>query len=352
MYSNQSVRSIPPHALRAAVTACCCLVLATCSSDQAPTSQGPPGAADTVAADTVAADTVAADTVATDTVATDTVATDTVAADTVTGGTPTDSTAMLIGAGDIAGCGDNYKDDATAALLRRPEHAPATVYTLGDNAYPDGTEEQFRCYQASWGVVKDRTRPVPGNHEYHEPEAGPYYDYFGALAGEPGKGYYSYDLAGWHIVALNSERRRSEQLEWLRNDLAAHPAKCTLAYWHQPFFTSAVNHPPAEQMEPFWDVLYQAGAEVVISGHNHHYERFAPQRTDGTADSRGIRQFVVGTGGNPLIYDFRSPAMPNSQVRWGGHGVLKLTLFSDRYSFEFISIEGSAFTDSGSGVCH
>jgi hypothetical protein len=201
--------------------------------------------------------------------------------------------------------------------------------------------------------------PSPGNHDYlTEKNAASYFDYFGQAAGEPGKGYYSYDLGDWHIVALNSNCLNidgcgpsSPQVEWLKADLEAHPAACTLAYWHHPRWTSGLAE-NSFWLDAFWQVLYEHGAEIVVSGHDHDYERFAPQNPQGEADpENGIRQFVVGTGGagqRPFL-----GAQPNSEVRNSGEfGVLKLTLYPDRYDWEFIPVEGAVFTDSGSTTCH
>jgi PKD repeat protein len=257
---------------------------------------------------------------------------------------------VFVGAGDIAGCNPANKDAATAALI---DALPgAQVFTLGDNAYPDGTAADYGCYQSSWGAFKDRTHPAPGNHDYHQVGAGPYFAYFGAAAGPPGKGYYSYDLGTWHIIALNSEIDISEEVTWLEADLAAHPATCVLAYWHKPFFTSGAVHAPETRLRPFYDALQAAGADMVLSGHNHQYERFAPQLPDGTPSPGGIRQFVVGTGGFHSLYDFITTPKPNSEVRHKGFGVLKLTLGATGYAWEFIPIGGSSFTDSGTGNCH
>ena len=260
------------------------------------------------------------------------------------------ATAVLVGAGDIAGCSSSYKDEATALLLDR---IAGTVFTLGDNAYPDGSSSDFNgCYRPSWGRHLARTRPAVGNHEYHSSGAGPYFSYFGSRAGPAGRGYYSYNLGSWHIVVLNSERSHSAQETWLRSDLAANPRRCTLAYWHKPLFTSSSVHSPTTAMRPLFTILYNAGAEVVLSGHNHQYERFFPQTPTGQANgSRGIRQFVVGTGG-ASPYGFRSPA-PNSERRYnGGHGVLKLTLRDASYSWQFVSVAGKSFTDAGTTSCH
>ena len=262
-----------------------------------------------------------------------------------------DSVAVLVGAGDIADCGDNA-DGPTAALL---DAIPGTVFTAGDNAYSSGTAQQFaRCYDPTWGRHKDRTRPSPGNHDYGTDDGGPYFRYFGANAGPAGRGYYSYDLGGWHILSLNSNvnmKAGSAQERWLRSDLAAHSAKCTLAYWHHPLFSSSQhgNYDPARSL---WQALYDAGADVVVSGHDHTYERFAPQTPAGALDTaRGIREFVVGTGGAGL-YDFPHIAR-NSEVRHNKtHGVIKLTLRADGYDWEFVPVAGGTFRDKGSGECH
>ena len=267
-------------------------------------------------------------------------------------GTLADTMAVLVGAGDIADC-DSRGDEETAALL---DAIPGTVFTAGDNAYGDGTPEQFaRCYAPSWGRHKARTRPSPGNHDYETEGAGAYYAYFGARAGPAGRGYYSYDLGGWHIVSLNSNVAMdagSPQEQWLRADLAATTKRCTLAYWHHARFSSSSSHGSQKQTQPLWKALYDHAAEIVISGHDHTYERFALQTPDGVADpDRGIRQFVVGTGGASQ-YDF-GPPLPNSEVRDNtSHGVLKLTLARGSYSWAFVPAAGGAFTDSGRGTCH
>jgi acid phosphatase type 7 len=264
---------------------------------------------------------------------------------------------VLAGAGDIAVCGSS-DDDATAKLLG---HMPdATIVTLGDNAYEAGTAANFAdCYDPSWGRFKKRTHPAAGNHEYHTPDASGYYDYFGAAAGNPDEGYYSYDLETWHVIVLNSNCSEvggcsvgSPQEKWLEADLATHSNKCTLAYFHHPRFSSGSEHGNATYMKPVWKALYAANADVVLSAHEHFYERFAPQDPGGEADpERGIREFVVGTGGAPL-YEFLPPK-PNSQVRNADtHGVIKLTLHPEGYDWKFVPVAGEAFTDSGTASCH
>jgi hypothetical protein len=267
------------------------------------------------------------------------------------------ATVTLVGAGDIARC-DGDGDSRTAALL---ETIPGTVFTLGDNAYDRGSGEEFaRCYGPTWGRAKQRTRPVIGNHEYGTPRAGGYFDYFGAAAGPRGKGYYSYDLGAWHVVVLNTTCGAvpggcgvgSPQERWLRADLAASRTACTIAMTHQPPFTSGAVHGPATETRPLVRRLYRAGVEILLSGHNHHYERFAPQTAEGRRDdARGIRAFVVGTGGAGR-YPFARPR-PNSEVRDDDtYGVLRLTLRPGSYRWQFVPVPGERFADSGGGSCH
>jgi len=256
---------------------------------------------------------------------------------------------VFVGAGDIASCGRNT-DEATANLL---DNIPGTVFTLGDNVYQDGTLAQFNdCYSPNWGRHKSRTRPVPGNHDYHVAGAAGYFDYFGAAAGDRSKGYYSYDLGAWHILALNSEialNAGSAQEQWLRAELAAHSNVCTLAYWHRPRFSSG-QHGNNTDVQALWQALYQYHADVVLNGHDHTYERFAPQNPNAQADANGIREFVVGTGGIGL-YAFLT-VEPNSQVRNNTtHGVLMLTLHATSYDWQFVPIAGETFTDSGTSNC-
>jgi len=267
-----------------------------------------------------------------------------------------DQSAVLIGAGDIADCADLSGAEATAKLL---EQNPGTVMAVGDLAYPDGTKENFACYNQTWGRVKSRTRPAVGNHEFHSTGATFYFEYFGPAAGDSKDGYYSYELGTWHIIVLNSEcaelagcNAGSRQEKWLRADLAAHPAACTLAYWHKPLFSSGDKHGNDPEIKPLWQALYEANADVVVNGHDHDYERFAPQDPDAKPDlKRGIREFVAGTGGkNHRPF---GPPKPTSELRNADtFGVLKLTLKPGGYAWQFIPEAGKSFTDSGSGVCH
>lgn len=258
---------------------------------------------------------------------------------------------VIAGAGDIGECGQPWPA-ATAALL---DAIPGTVYTLGDNAYPNGTATDFaNCYDPSWGRHKSRTRPTAGNHDYNTAGAAGYFGYFGTAAGDPATGYYSYDLGDWHIIVLNSNvamNAGSAQELWLRADLAAHPNRCTAAMWHHARFSSGSIHGSNTVSSPLWQALYDADADLVLVGHVHNYERFAAQTAAGVADNaRGIRQFVAGTGGAGA-YIFGTP-IANSEVRSVNHGVLKLTLRARSYDWEFVPVAGVTFTDSGTQLCH
>ncbi len=265
--------------------------------------------------------------------------------------TASSSSVTFVGAGDIAD--DGFKAEETAKLL---DGIPGTVFTAGDNAYPDGAASDYtNYYEPTWGRHKARTLPCPGNHDYHTSGASGYFGYYGSSAGPAGRGYYSYDLGDWHIISLNSEidaSAGSAQEQWLRADLAASSKDCTIAYWHQPLFSSGDVHGSTNICKPLWQALQDAKAEIVICGHDHEYERFAPQTAAGVADpATGIREFVVGTGGAGL-YTI-SATIANSEVHnTNTFGVLKLTLGSGTYSWQFIPIAGQTFTDSGSGTCH
>ena len=261
--------------------------------------------------------------------------------------TPTASgSVILVGAGDIASCTLN-QDEQTAQLL---DNIPGTVFTAGDNAYQNGTYTEYvNCYGPTWGRHKSRTKPTPGNHEYYTSGAAGYFQYFSNTSA-----YYAYDLGAWRIYALNSEisvTASSAQVTWLQNDLAANPRQCVLAYWHKPRWASGTNHGSTSTVQTLWQTLYNAGAELVINGHEHNYERFAEMNASGAAVSQGLREIIVGTGGATL-YPFGSP-LAASQVRNNTtFGVLKLTLRSTSYDWEFVPVSGSTFMDSGSTVCH
>jgi hypothetical protein len=274
---------------------------------------------------------------------------------------PAEQTFILVGAGDIASCQNPEGARATAKLI---EQIPGTVFAAGDLAYESGSAAEFlNCYGPTWGRFKDRTRPVLGNHEYVDPLADAYFAYWGALAGPRGKGYYSFDLGNWHIVALNTNcyvrdlggcAPGSKQEKWLKEDLAEHPNACIIAYGHHALFSSGVfqRHAVHPELKPLWQDLYAAHADLVLAGHEHSYERFAAQDPDGQADpEHGIREIVVGTGGRS--HDLLGFAAPNSEVRdWATYGVLRLTLAPGTYTWEFIPEAGRPFRDSGSGVCH
>jgi acid phosphatase type 7 len=258
--------------------------------------------------------------------------------------------ATLVGAGDIGQC----NSPATVATARLLDNTPGIVFTTGDNAYPNGTAANFHdCFEPHWGRHRARTRPTPGNHEYESAGAAPYFEYFGENAGVPGLGYYSYNAGPWRVIALNSEipvGPGSGQLQWLRTELAANRGRCTMAYWHKPLFTSGPNGPNRDMRE-LWRTLYEFDADLIVTGHDHLYERFGPQDPDGRSDAvRGIRQITVGTGGGALYTPVMSA--PNTEAIGIGHGVLKLTLSDGGYQWEFLPIPGNPFRDTGIGQCH
>jgi Calcineurin-like phosphoesterase len=259
---------------------------------------------------------------------------------------------LLVGAGDIGFCGPS-KTSGSEATGRLLDGLGGTVFTAGDNAYPLGSLDDYRnCYEPGWGRHLARTRPSPGNHEYMS-GAGPYFGYFGGNAGVGAAGYYSYSVGAWHVISLNSEipsSNSSLQSQWLRTELTTNPSLCTAVYWHRPLFSSG-SHGDNPDMRDLWRVLYAFNVDVVINGHDHTYDRFAPQDPDGRLDTaRGIREFVVGTGGSPL-YEFPS-AHANSEVRGVAWGVIALTLLEGGYQWEFMPVEGQTFRDSGAGACH
>jgi hypothetical protein len=267
---------------------------------------------------------------------------------------PSPEPVVLVAAGDIASC-DETGDSATAALIAAMDD-DVTIATLGDSVYPSGSETTYaECYDPVWGAWRDRTRPAVGNHDVEVDGGAAYHAYFGDQAGRTDVGWYSYDIGAWHTIVLDSNcdlagcAPGTAQLEWLEADLAASDATCTLAYWHHPRFTSG-PHRDTVATAPFWDALYDAGADVVLDGHDHLYERFAPQDPDGSRDAQGIRQFTVGTGGKQLYPPVR--IAPNSeQIIASTFGVLELTLRADSYDWRFVSIDGTD-ADAGSADCH
>ena len=263
----------------------------------------------------------------------------------------------LIAAGDIAQCGRlGYVGTGAEETARLIDQIPGTVLALGDLAYPNGTERDFRhCYDPTWGRFKDRTRPTPGNHDYNTTSAAPYYAYWGEKAGTPGEGFYSFELGTWHMIALNSNiiegSLGSKQEQWLVADLERYSTKCSLAFFHHPRFSSG-GHGSDPRLDSLWRILYAHGVDVVLGGHDHDYERFAPLDPDGRRDpQRGIRQFVAGTGGaalTPFLW-----IRPYSEARiYGARGVLRMTLMPESYQWEFLSAPDGRSLDAGSGTCH
>jgi hypothetical protein len=263
--------------------------------------------------------------------------------------------ARLVGAGDIADC-DRDGDEATARLL---DDLEGTVFTTGDNVYPRGTAAAFaECFDPSWGRHLARIRPAPGNHDWETGSLDAYLDYFGSAAvNEAGDPWYAYDLGAWRIIVLDSDCAAvdgcgpdSAQGRWLADELARTTARCTLAIWHHPRYSSGF-HGDQPAVQPFWEALHAAGADVVVNGHDHDYERFAPMAPDGREDrERGLRQFVAGTGGTDLR-EFRDPK-PNSELRLAvTHGVLAFTLKDGGYEWSWIPVAGDV-SDRGSATCH
>ena len=262
--------------------------------------------------------------------------------------------AILVGAGDIASC-PGTGDEATADLIAG---IGGTVFTAGDNVYDTGSVWEFdHCYDRSWGRFLDRTLPVAGNHDYATTGAAGYFGYFGASAGDPSEGWYAVDVGAWRFYALNSNcwaiggcEAGSAQESWLRADLAANPRRCVLAVWHHPLFSSG-EHSSDPMTEAVWQALEDAAAEIVVSGHDHDYERFGAQTAEGAPDAAGIVEYVVGTGGRSY-YGFRDIAA-NSLVRNNdAFGVIRFELAADGWTFAFVPASGASFTDSGSGTCH
>ena len=258
----------------------------------------------------------------------------------------TPTATLLLAVGDIGYC-DGSADERVGELAAS---LPGTIALLGDNAYPRGSSDEFaNCFDPTWGPLRDRLRPVPGNHEYETRGAAGYFSYFGDAVGDPAEAWYSYDLGEWHLIALNSEcdaiggcGAGSPELAWLVADLSAHPATCTLAYWHHPRYSSG-RHGSNDMTEALWQALAAAGADVVLSGHDHDYERLSP--------IDGIRSFVVGTGGRSL-YAWPGAPIPQTEVRANDtYGLLELTLGVSDYAWRFVPASGGSFTDSGTAAC-
>jgi len=253
----------------------------------------------------------------------------------------------LLAVGDVGSCNGDA-DEAVAALAAR---LPGTIALLGDIAYDNGSSSDFAtCFDPAWGALRPRIRPAPGNHEYQTADASGYFSYFGDAAGTPGQGWYSYDLGSWHVIVLNSNcgavggcGEGSPQLAWLQADLGAHPVACTLAYWHHPRYSSG-RHGTDARTDPLWRALALANADLVLSGHDHDYERRAPVD--------GIRSFVVGTGGRSL-YELARPAGAQTELRANhSFGLLALELSDRGYVWRFVTADGASLADAGAGTCH
>jgi hypothetical protein len=264
-------------------------------------------------------------------------------------------------AGDIADCKKFTPENTGAAKTARltadglAREPGAAVLSLGDHTYPDGLIDEFlSCYGPTWGQFRDRTYPAPGNHEYYSPAARGYYQYFGDAAGPQQRGYYSFKLGEWHVVSLNSNLSGDDyrmQLAWLKNDLKENQARCTLAYWHHPLFSSG-GHGNNPRVKALWQILEAAGADVVLASHDHGYERFARQNSAGDLDmERGMRSFVVGTGGAKLTRFIFVKANSNARTN-STHGVLRMALKPLGYEWEFMPVAGGKFTDRGAALCH
>lgn len=264
------------------------------------------------------------------------------------------SSITLIAAGDIARC-DSQDDESTAALAAAH---PGTVLVLGDNAYEDGSRRDYRdCYQPSWGRLLDRTLAVPGNHDHQTAAALGYFDYFGARAGPAKRGWYALTLGAWRLITLDSEcsavggcGRGSPQYEWLAAELDEHPSPCTIVAFHRPRYSSGFHGDFAE-IDPLWRLVVDAGADVVLNGHEHSYERLGPMDADGHADAKGVGAFIVGTGG-ALLRGF-DDVVETSQVRIDDrHGVLVLQLADGTFDWTFRSTPDDMVEDQGMGACH
>ena len=278
----------------------------------------------------------------------------------------------VVAVGDIA-CGAEEKDFnhgegeaeschqvATAQLTQQLK--PDSILLLGDIQYPGGAlNDYLQSFDKSWGALKPRIHPAPGNHEYNHgdrKDAVGYFQYFGAAAGTPDQGWYSFELGGWHVISLNSNCQAvgcgadSAQLKWLQADLAAHPRGCTLAFWHHPrFSTSAHGDDPS--VEPFWQALSDAKVDLVLNGHDHDYQRYTPLDAKGAAvaEGEGIREFVAGTGGKSLYAQSQQHPRATRLANFVGFGVLTLELTPRGYRWKYVPEQKGAFADSGSALC-
>ena len=262
---------------------------------------------------------------------------------------PTGATATVLAVGDIGMCSERVNVEKTASLVAGME---GLLLLVGDLAYMRGTFQEFKdCFEPAWGRFRNRWRPVPGNHEYESNRASGYLQYFGAAAEPAGRTYYSFRAGDWLILMLDSNDSvtpASDQYAFVTSTLAANGNPCTMAVWHHPLFSSGQNGPNSF-MRDIWRLLYDHHADVVITAHDHLYERFGKQDADGRSDARGLRQFIVGTGG-AMLYNFQRQEA-NSQVRQQSHGVLRLRLHTHGYSWEFIDVNGITL-DVNSDGCH
>lgn len=268
----------------------------------------------------------------------------------LTGGNPIPafaqtSSSIIAGAGDISTC-SNSNNSHTAYILSVLK--PSLVFTLGDNVYSNGSSSEYKnCYGPTWGAYKSITKPVPGNHEYNTSGASGYFQYFNVPK------YYAYNARAWRVYALNSEvdsSSTSAQAQWLKNDLAANPKKCVLAYWHRARWSSGSDHGSDPKTQALWSILYNAKAELVLSGHSHNYERFAPMNSNGGAVSVGLQEIIAGTGG--VGHGSFGTILPASRGRNSStYGVLRLFLAADRYSWKYFPYQNT-YTDSGTIYCH
>ena len=260
---------------------------------------------------------------------------------------PQEGEEVLLAVGDVAHC-PHQADDRLAELASQ---LPGTIALLGDNVYPEATPDRIReCLAPSWGPLRDRLRPVLGNHDYVDGSADASFEFYGpSAAGPDEQGWYSYDLGAWHVVALNSNCELVEggcgpgspQLEWLRRDLADADAECLLAYWHHPLLSSG-RHGGVEAVRPLWDAVLEAGVDVTLHGHDHTYERL-------TVD--GVQSFVVGTGGRSL-YQWERDPLPQTATRHDkNYGLLYLVLGDGEFSWDFLPLGPTTFTDAGTGTC-
>jgi acid phosphatase type 7 len=267
--------------------------------------------------------------------------------------------AILIGAGDISVCGQ-VGDNQTAALVDRllVQFPQASIFTAGDNSQTIGELYEYTdCFGPSWGRFKERIHPSPGNHDWYTEHGRYYFEYFGANAGKYGLGYYSYDFGGWHIVSLNSNcddvdcSAESPQAQWLRADLSNNQSNCTLVTWHHPLWSSGLA-PIQTAVDTFWKIASDYGVEVIVNGHDHHYERFTPLDRDGNPNPvSGTREFIVGTGG-AWLHELGAP-LETSEVRDNtANGVIVFVLYPQRYEWYFLPVQPGAFTDSGSSMCN